>query len=246
MCISFCACYPVLTNNTYRSRPFNGDISALCCTPQFDIGAIGFWNSDRLELVSLVPSPSNPLSTRASVNMGVSARAHSILLHKFDPTSNEMQLLVGLTNGTLLAYTVSPVDRKAPGLVLRDRKIFTLGSMPVKVMNITVDGQSTLLAAGSRSAVFFWERNRLKSSPVMLNVCTLFTRITAYADSVFGVQNIFASAPLHTQWSPLSLVLATGFRIIVGSVHGLDKMHISTVTAVRRLSILSSVWLSNI
>lgn len=97
--------------------------------------------------------------------MGTNARARSVVLHKFDPTSTEMQLLVGLTNGAMLAFVVTSSGSKP-----QDRKIFAMGNMPVTLVKVMVDGHSSVLASGSRSVVVFWEKGRLKTSPVMLNV----------------------------------------------------------------------------
>ena len=71
--------------------------------------------------------------------------------------------MVGLADGSVATLSIQ-------GKELRDLKIFPLGVTPVSLNVTEVDGKRMVFASGSRTAVFYWERQRLMQSVVMMKV----------------------------------------------------------------------------
>ena len=74
-------------------------------------------------------------------------------------------LLAGLGDGSVAS--MSWKDNK-----LKDLKVVSLGHAPVSLTPFQVDDKHTVLAAGNRATVFFYDskKNRLFNSPIMLKV----------------------------------------------------------------------------
>ena len=132
-------------------------------------------------------------------------------------------LLAGLGDGSVASMLWK--DNK-----LKDLKIVSLGHAPVSLTPFQVDDKHTVLAAGNRATVFFYDpkKNRLVNSPIMLKVgifACLFQE-----DKLTGLnQEISAAAPLMTNSFGSSLILASPTGLFVGRVRQLDKMHIRSV-----------------
>ena len=74
-------------------------------------------------------------------------------------------LLAGLGDGSVASMLWK--DNK-----LMDLVVVSLGHAPVSLTPFEVDGKHTVLAAGNRATVFFYDskKNRLSNSPIMLKV----------------------------------------------------------------------------
>jgi hypothetical protein len=49
-------------------------------------------------------------------------------------------------------------------------KLTALGDGPVCITMCEVDGQPAVFASASKASIFFWDKNKLQNSPVMLQV----------------------------------------------------------------------------
>ena len=110
---------------------------------------------------------SPPLATVCETTLPTLPRA--VLLHNFgtggrpkDPDFHP-HLLVGLADGTLVTYALR--DGK-----LHDRKQSALGNAPTSLSVCDVDGRTVVFASGARSSVLFWDRQRVRPSPVSVKV----------------------------------------------------------------------------
>lgn len=94
-----------------------------------------------------------------------------MLLHNFGAGHNAKEadyqpyVVAGLVDGTVVCLSFRNNE-------LKDQKLFSLGTAPVSLNVSTIDGNRTVFATGSRAAVFYWDRQRLRQSPVMLKVCS--------------------------------------------------------------------------
>ena len=92
-----------------------------------------------------------------------------MLLHNFGTGRGIQDLgfqpyvVAGLVDGTVACVSFRNNE-------LRDQKLFSLGATPVKLSVSTIDGNRAVFATGSRAAVFYWDKQRLRQSLVMLKV----------------------------------------------------------------------------
>lgn len=152
----------------------DAEISALSCLPQdpakdftLDI-VVGFWTSKHVEILSVRPADVT-MPTIATTPVFPSA-PRSLLLYNFtsgDPKLSNVHLLVGLTDGSIASF----VHRNDQ---LLDQKLVSIGSLPVTMRSCRIGTRQTVLACGSRTAILFWEKERLMYSPLILKVVTLF------------------------------------------------------------------------
>jgi len=187
-----------------RSKDLQEEISALSCTP-FDTTktfslyiAVGFWSTHTVDLVSVASTDGHfePVCNTVSLP----ALPRSLLLHDF---GNAPQLLVGLRDGTLVAYAFEKNE-------LQDKRIFSLGTEPVCLTQIEMGEKKVVFANGSRAALLYLERGILHHSSILM-------------------KSAFASARINTTSWPSSLLLMTSSGCVIGKVQDLDKMHIRTV-----------------
>lgn len=112
--------------------------------------------------------PQDPLAPLTE-SVALPALPRSVLLHNFGSGRSSKEedfqphVLAGLTDGSVVALSFKNNE-------LKDQKVFSLGTAPVSLSVCEVDGKRTVFASGSRSAVFFWDKQRLRQSPVMLKV----------------------------------------------------------------------------
>ena len=129
--------------------------------------AVSFWESNIVALLDIkhglqIKTESAPLP----------ALPRSILLHNFGSGNNKKEpdfqpyVVAGLADGNVACVAFRSEE-------LRDHKLFSLGTAPVSLSGWEIEGRRSVFAAGSRSAVFYWDRQRLRQSPVMLKVFTL-------------------------------------------------------------------------
>jgi DNA damage-binding protein 1 len=83
-------------------------------------------------------------------------------------------LLVGMADGTLASYALD-ADKTdgeiVPEITLADRKIVSLGTTPVSLTVMELEGGvPAVCACGSRASFFFHGQGRLQQSPVLVNV----------------------------------------------------------------------------
>ncbi|EKM59045.1 uncharacterized protein PHACADRAFT_181065 [Phanerochaete carnosa HHB-10118-sp] len=195
--------------NLLQTREFHGkEIAALSCAPldpskNFSpFVAVSFWGSNTVTLLST----KDPALGTHTESAPLPALAHSLLLHNFGAGRStrdadfQPYVVAGLVDGTVACVSFRNNE-------LRDQKLFALGAAPVSLAVSTVDGARMVLATGSRAAVFYWDRQRLRQSPVML-------------------KNVAVGAGLNTAAFPACQILATPSSLVVGQIRGVDKMQI--------------------
>ncbi|KAG2758166.1 hypothetical protein P692DRAFT_20763238 [Suillus brevipes Sb2] len=201
--------------NKLRERNFvhnnrDAEISAVSCLPQdpakgftFNI-VVGFWTSKHVEILSLRPTDGT-MPTIATTPVFTSA-PRSLLLYNFtsdDSKFSNVHLLVGLTDGSIASF-VYRNDQ------LLDQKLVSIGSLPVTMRSCRIGTRQTVLACGSRTAILFWEKERLMYSPLIL-------------------KDVTAAAELSTSAYPSSIVLANSDGLVFGNVNNFDKLHIRSI-----------------
>lgn len=200
--------------NLIQSREFHGkEIAALSCSPldptkNFSpFVAVSFWESNTVALLS-TKDPAHPLSTHAE-SAPLPALAHSLLLHNFGTGRSardadfQPYVVAGLVDGSVVCVSARNSE-------LREQKLFSLGTTPVSLRVSTVDGERTVFATGSRAAVFYWDRQRLRQSPVML-------------------KNVTVGTSLNTAGFPSCQILATPSGLVIGQIRGVNKMQIRSI-----------------
>ena len=128
--------------------------------------AVGFWTSNRVEILTISNAESYLQPGCEGVNL--TSLPRSIIFHNFGSTGKSSSdylphLLVGLGDGSLVSYTFRNSK-------LKDRRVFSFGSSPASLVRCDVDGERTILAFGSRAGVLFWNKGRLQHSPVLVKV----------------------------------------------------------------------------
>ncbi|KAG2145900.1 CPSF A subunit region-domain-containing protein [Suillus clintonianus] len=190
----------------------DAEISAVSCLPQdptkdfaFNI-VVGFWTSKHVEILSL--KPADGTMPTISTTPVLSSAPRSLLLHNF--TSDDFKLsnthphlLIGLTDGSVASF-VYRNDQ------LLDQKLVSIGSLPVTMRLCRIGTRQTVLACGSRTAILFWEKERLMYSPLIL-------------------KDVAAAAELSTRAYPSSIVLANSDGLVFGNVNNFDKLHIRSI-----------------
>ena len=161
----------LLTHRNSESADY--EISAISCTPlnparpfsKFIIAA--YWNSNIVEISSI----SETGLKSESKTPPLPAVVRSVLLFNFGNdaspkgANHHAFLLAGLGDGSVASMLWK--DDK-----LKDLKVVSLGHAPVSLTAFQVDDKQTVLAAGNRAMVFFYDskKNRLVNSPIMLKV----------------------------------------------------------------------------
>lgn len=154
-----------------RTRDFPDEICAISCQP-YDPSknyasalAVSFWGSNKVEILALDSKP----ALQVVCDVVLPALPRSVLLHNFGtgtrPRDPEFHpyLLVGLADGTLVTCALRDGT-------LHDRKQSSLGNAPASLSVCTIDGRTVVLASGTRSSVLFWDRQRVRPSPVSVKV----------------------------------------------------------------------------
>ena len=126
-----------------------------------------YWNSNIVEIFSLSSAGLKSESKTPSLP----AVVRSVLLFNFGSdvspkgANHHAFLLAGLGDGSVVSMLWKENE-------LKDLKIVSLGHAPVSLTSFKVDDKNTVLAAGSRATVFFYDykKNRLVNSPIMLKV----------------------------------------------------------------------------
>lgn len=147
-----------------RYKDLKGEISALSCTPldptkMFSLYvAVGFWSTYTVDLYSVTSTDGHFEPVCNSVSLPALPR--SLLLHDF---GNAPQLLVGLRDGTLVAFAFMKDE-------FQDKRIFSLGTEPVGLTQFEMGEKKVVFASGSRAALFFLERGTLQHSSILIKV----------------------------------------------------------------------------
>lgn len=147
-----------------RYKDLQEEISAISCTP-FDTTkmfslyiAVGFWSTHTVDLLSVASTDGYFEPVCNSVSLPALPR--SLLLHDF---GNAPQLLVGLRDGTLVAYAFKKNE-------LQDKRVFSLGTEPVCLTQIEMGEKKMVFANGSRAALLYLERGILHHSSILIKV----------------------------------------------------------------------------
>ncbi|KAI0337556.1 hypothetical protein BDW22DRAFT_1363933 [Trametopsis cervina] len=197
-----------------KTREFPGkEISALSCTPldptkKFALYiAVAFWESSTIQLLSLKDEQSYLAPFCDSPPLPAIVR--SVVLHNFGQGKKSKDadfrpyVVAGLADGSVTTMSFQEKE-------LKDLKFFPLGSIPVALSVTVVDGKRNVFANGSRAAVFYWERQRLCQSSVML-------------------KDVTVGANLNTAQFSSCLILATSSSLVIGQIRGIDKMQIRSI-----------------
>jgi len=115
--------------------------------------AVAYWSIHAVELLSVA-------STDVCDSVSLPAFPRSLLLHNF---GNAPQILIGLRDGTLVAYTFV-------NDALEDKRIFSLGSEPVGLTQFDMGERRVVFASGSRGALFYSEKGIMQHSSVLIKV----------------------------------------------------------------------------
>ncbi|CDO76087.1 hypothetical protein BN946_scf184649.g13 [Trametes cinnabarina] len=195
-----------------KTRDFTDEICAISCTP-FDPSknyatsiAVSFWGSNRVSILSL-DSPDSYLGPVCEVTLPALPRC--VLLHNFGtgvrPKDMDFHphLLVGLADGNVVTYAFRDGE-------LLDRKVSSVGNAPASLSVCSVDGRTVVFASGARASVLYWDRQRVRSSPV-------------------SIKYMVKGVSLSTSAYPSCLAIATFSALLIGNVRGVDKMQIRTI-----------------
>ncbi|KAI0766387.1 CPSF A subunit region-domain-containing protein [Trametes elegans] len=195
-----------------QSRSFPDEICAVSCTP-FDPTknyatsvAASFWGSNKVVVLSL-ESSEKYLSPVCEVTLPTLPRA--VLLHNFGTGARAKDadfrphVLAGLADGSVVTYALRDGQ-------LHDRKVSSLGDAPVSLSLCTIDGRTVVFASGARANVLYWDRQRVRPSPV-------------------GIKYMVKGVTLNTVHYPSCLAIATSSALLIGNVRGVDKMQIRTI-----------------
>jgi DNA damage-binding protein 1 len=147
-----------------RYKDLQEEISALSCAP-FDTTkmfslyvAVGFWSTHTVELFSVASTDGyfEPVCN----SLSLPALPRSLLLHDF---GNAPHLLIGLRDGTLLAYAFMKNE-------FQDKRVFSLGTEPVGLTQFEMGEQKVVFANGSRAALLYLKREILQHSSILIKV----------------------------------------------------------------------------
>lgn len=213
-----------------RTRDFPDEICAISCTP-FDPTknyathiAVSFWSSNKIAVLSL-DSPATYLGPVCEVSLPTLPR--SILLHNFGagarPKDADFRphVLAGLADGSVMTFALRDGE-------LHDGKASSLGNAPASLSLCSVDERTVVLAGGERSNVLYWDRQRIRPSPVGVKV-QLVAFVPRTAPLNLTLQYMVKGITLNTAALPSCLAIATSSALLIGNVRGVDKMQIRTV-----------------
>jgi DNA damage-binding protein 1 len=147
-----------------RYEDLREEISALSCTPldptrMFSLYvAVGFWSTYAVDLLSVAST--DGLFKPVCNSISLPSLPRSLLLHDF---GNAPHLLVGLRDGTLVAFTFVKNE-------FQDKRVFSLGTEPVGLTQFEMGEKKVVFASGGRAALFFLERGILQHSSILIKV----------------------------------------------------------------------------
>ena len=120
--------------------------------------AVGYWSTYAVDLLSVASTDGQfePVCNTISLP----ALPRSLLLHDF---SNAPHLLVGLRDGTLVAFAFAMNE-------LQDKRVFSLGAEPVELTQFEMGEKKVVFASGGRAALFYLERGILQHSSILIKV----------------------------------------------------------------------------
>ncbi|KAG0700426.1 CPSF A subunit region-domain-containing protein [Suillus ampliporus] len=190
----------------------DAEISAVSCLPQDSTKehtiniVVGFWTSKHVEILSL--KPADGTMPTISETPALSSTPRSLLLYNFTSDDSKLSsahphLLIGLTDGSVASF-VYRNDQ------LLDQRLVSIGSLPVSMRSCRIGTKQTVLACGSRTAILFWEKERLMYSPLIL-------------------KDVTAATEWSTRAYPSSVVLSNSDGLIFGNVNNFDKLHIRSI-----------------
>lgn len=82
-------------------------------------------------------------------------------------------VLAGLLDGTVVSFSFKKGE-------LKDKRVHPLGTLPVSLSSCVVDGRRSVFATGSRSAIFYWDKNRLHQSHILLKVVSSIANLLLF------------------------------------------------------------------
>jgi DNA damage-binding protein 1 len=128
--------------------------------------AVGFWSTYTVDLLSVASTNGHFEPVCNSVSLPALPR--SLLLHDF---GNAPQLLVGLRDGTLVAFAFVKNE-------FQDKRNFSLGTEPVGLTQFEMGGKKVVFASGSRAGLFYLERGILQHSSILIKVNVTLCKTT--------------------------------------------------------------------
>lgn len=154
----------------------------------------------------------------------LAAGIRSVLLTDFGVGKDNMHLLAGCVNGTVVAIRVrqSAQDGTAE-YELDEPRTIGLGSLPV---TLTRHGDR-VFACGSVVTVLYWEQGRLQQSTLAVKVRSSVTRRGIVI--VTRQQDVTRAVPLHAQEFEDATIFIAPSALTFGRVKQVQRLHIKTV-----------------
>ena len=194
-----------------QTRILKSQVSCLCITKDEKYCVVGQWTANTVSILSL-DGLTDILTEKATGDL----LPRSVLVHNFSGTNN---LLCGLGDGSIAIWEIS----ESKGTIsLKDKKIVPFGLQPVTlrvIETVTQNSsrghpvrQSVVFACSDKPAVLFSQSGRLQLSPINLkNVAG----VCLFNTTALGEAN--------------NLALVTDGNFMIGSIDGIQKLHVRTV-----------------
>jgi DNA damage-binding protein 1 len=204
---------------TVRSISVDSEVTVVAILTRTDqsspVIAVGTWaNEILIYTLDSIKTSAEPL-----LRISESVFAKSLILKSSPATGTDLQLLAGLSDGSLITYDI---DASEDGYSTTGRKASSLGNQPLALHPIqgsTTSGDEKLLAIGisDRMSILFENRDRVEFSSVSL-------------------PGIVAASAVEIGDEGDCLVLATATGLTITKVSGLKKLHIQTMDTGHRSS----------
>lgn len=161
--------------------------------------AVGLWTDLTVRVLEL-PS----LTEAVCEQLGGDTMARSVLFTRFE---QQAYLLVGLGDGNLISFRINMSNAFA----LVDRKKVSLGTQPIFLTTFWTENTGYAFAACDRPTVIYAHKGKLMYSNV----------------NTKDMVNMMC--PFHSESFPECLVLASEQDLTVGTIDGVQKLHIQTI-----------------
>ncbi|KAG8896128.1 hypothetical protein FRB99_009058 [Tulasnella sp. 403] len=206
--------------NEMAPNVFNGlpnEISCLAIDPHTPgstsstIVAVGYWARNTVTLYNLPHF--TPLASASNASLPLVEETHaprSLMLYSFQEDGNQLHLLVGLGDGSVVTFAVTPsglFGRRSISLSNHRAVSFTLCSY-----HESTGGDRAVLACGARGTVFWFDRKtqRVKNTYLLAKDVDTLTAIN------------------HPAY-PESVLLVSGSVIEIGTLREVNKLNIQTI-----------------
>ncbi|KAH8114589.1 mono-functional DNA-alkylating methyl methanesulfonate N-term-domain-containing protein, partial [Phellopilus nigrolimitatus] len=161
---------------------------------------LGFWSTHEVNVFAL---PNFELKGKP---VSLPHLPRSLLLYDFGDKSSDPHphLMVGLADGSVFSFPFAKGK-------LEEKKVVALGGSPVFLSSCSIDGKPAILASGTRSVLFYWTKDTLGHSPILL-------------------KDVLTSSSFNSSTFSASIVLSTPDGLVIGRILELDKLHVRTIS----------------